>query len=217
MECVFLVYSNMYKGFKCLDIATGRVYISRDVVFDENIFPFSKLHDNAGARLKSEIFLLPPTLLPNSINSGVVDMDESRTNFHNANANDFSGEINDVQQANIQEEEIQPMGLQPTYEEHPPLVQRQGHAGELASDREPAPSAPSTRLTSGESAPASSTPRSARVTPAVSPYVLPYELPRPSHVPLLPDLLRKGRQHMMRQHMHMHQKLQKHMHQKKLQ
>jgi histone deacetylase 1/2 len=37
-ECAFLGYSNLHKGFKCLDISTGRVYISRDVVFDENFF-----------------------------------------------------------------------------------------------------------------------------------------------------------------------------------
>jgi histone deacetylase 1/2 len=37
-ECAFLGYSNLHKGFKCLDISTGRVYISRDVVFDENVF-----------------------------------------------------------------------------------------------------------------------------------------------------------------------------------
>jgi hypothetical protein len=52
----------MHKGFKCLDISTGRIYISRDVVFDEQVFPFSELHTNAGARLRSEIELLPPTL-----------------------------------------------------------------------------------------------------------------------------------------------------------
>ena len=51
-QCAFLGYSNLHKGFKCLDISTGRVYISRDVVFDENVFPFSKLHPNAGARLR---------------------------------------------------------------------------------------------------------------------------------------------------------------------
>ena len=53
----------MHKGFKCLDISSGRVYISRDVVFDENTFPFSTLHPNAGARLCAEILLLPPELL----------------------------------------------------------------------------------------------------------------------------------------------------------
>jgi hypothetical protein len=39
-QCTFLGYSTNHKGYKCLDISTGRVYISRDVVFDETIFPF---------------------------------------------------------------------------------------------------------------------------------------------------------------------------------
>ena len=50
-RCAFLGYSNLHKGFKCLDVATGHVYVSRDVIFDETIFPFSTLHPNAGARL----------------------------------------------------------------------------------------------------------------------------------------------------------------------
>lgn len=37
---VFLGYSALHKGYKCLDINTGRIYMSRDVVFDETIFPF---------------------------------------------------------------------------------------------------------------------------------------------------------------------------------
>jgi hypothetical protein len=57
-RCAFLGYSNMHKGFKCLDISEGRVYISRDVIFDEIVFPFSELHANAGARLRGEILLL---------------------------------------------------------------------------------------------------------------------------------------------------------------
>lgn len=32
-RCAFLGYSAMHKGFKCLDISTGHIYISRDVVF----------------------------------------------------------------------------------------------------------------------------------------------------------------------------------------
>jgi hypothetical protein len=56
----------MHKGYKCLDIFTGCIYISRDVVFDEAIFPFAELHSNAGAQLRTEINLLPCTLLPSS-------------------------------------------------------------------------------------------------------------------------------------------------------
>jgi hypothetical protein len=50
-QCVLLEYSNIHKCFKCLDLSTGRIYISRDVIFDKNILPFSKLQSNAGPRL----------------------------------------------------------------------------------------------------------------------------------------------------------------------
>jgi histone deacetylase 1/2 len=42
-QCVFLGYSPLHKGYKCLHIPSNRVYISRDVVFDETVFPFSSL------------------------------------------------------------------------------------------------------------------------------------------------------------------------------
>jgi hypothetical protein len=66
-RCAFLGYSNMHKGFKCPDIATGRIHISRDVDFNEQVFPFAALHDNASALLRSEIELRPPTLFDSSM------------------------------------------------------------------------------------------------------------------------------------------------------
>jgi hypothetical protein len=92
--CVFLGYSNMHKGFKCLEISSSRVYISRDVVFDETEFPFFKLHSNVGARLRKEISLLPLNLqnfseseqrgdhvanLPNESNISSESFGENRT------------------------------------------------------------------------------------------------------------------------------------------
>lgn len=61
-QCAFLGYSPLHKGVKCLDISTGRVYISRDVIFDETKFPFPDLHPNADAILRKEILLLPSHL-----------------------------------------------------------------------------------------------------------------------------------------------------------
>jgi Reverse transcriptase (RNA-dependent DNA polymerase) len=38
--CVFIGYSSIYKGYKCLDLTTNRIYVSRHVIFDETVFPF---------------------------------------------------------------------------------------------------------------------------------------------------------------------------------
>jgi hypothetical protein len=39
-------------------------------VFDENVFPFASLHPNAGARLHSELALLPDVLKNSSSTFG---------------------------------------------------------------------------------------------------------------------------------------------------
>ena len=41
-QCVFLGYSLLHKGYKCLHLPLNRLYISRDVVFDETTLPFQK-------------------------------------------------------------------------------------------------------------------------------------------------------------------------------
>lgn len=39
-HCVFLGYSLNHKGYKCLDPTTNKIYISRNIIFDEGSFPF---------------------------------------------------------------------------------------------------------------------------------------------------------------------------------
>jgi hypothetical protein len=72
--CVFIGYSSIHKGYKCLDMETGHVYISRDVVFDENVFAFAKPSSNVDHPIQgSSIFnqdtnhlynLFPANVLP---------------------------------------------------------------------------------------------------------------------------------------------------------
>lgn len=47
--CVFLDYCSSYHVYRCLH-ASGRVYISRHVIFHENVFPFANMN---GACLRS--------------------------------------------------------------------------------------------------------------------------------------------------------------------
>lgn len=44
--CVFLGFPTNHRGYKCYDISSGKIIISRHVRFDESRFPFSELNTN---------------------------------------------------------------------------------------------------------------------------------------------------------------------------
>lgn len=46
LKCVFLGYNEKYKGYRCLHPPTGKVYISRHVLFNEEVFPFTSTYSH---------------------------------------------------------------------------------------------------------------------------------------------------------------------------
>jgi hypothetical protein len=55
----------------------GRVYISRDAIFDESVFPFASLNPNVSAHYTTDVLLLPN--FPSQINSD-LSVDNIQTN-----------------------------------------------------------------------------------------------------------------------------------------
>ena len=64
-ECLFQGYSSSHKGYKCLS-SSGRVYISKDVLFNELRFPYSELFPSSSSSTKSldSYFSLSPNISP---------------------------------------------------------------------------------------------------------------------------------------------------------
>ena len=46
LPCVFLGYPFGYKGYKILDLETNRISVSRNVIFQESVFPFKLSQNN---------------------------------------------------------------------------------------------------------------------------------------------------------------------------
>ncbi|PKU62356.1 Retrovirus-related Pol polyprotein from transposon TNT 1-94 [Dendrobium catenatum] len=67
IPCVFIGYASAQKGYRCLDPKTGKVYISRHVIFNEAIFPYHQ--PDLGLQQNSSNNFIPPLLLvPTIIN-----------------------------------------------------------------------------------------------------------------------------------------------------
>jgi len=62
IECVFLGYSSQHKGYRCLDPTTGRVYISRHIIFNETIFLYKQLQAHSVSDAGSLEFTLLSSL-----------------------------------------------------------------------------------------------------------------------------------------------------------
>lgn len=44
LTCVFIGYNEKYKGYRCYYPPTGRVFISRHILFDESVYPFEDMY-----------------------------------------------------------------------------------------------------------------------------------------------------------------------------
>ncbi|GJR99236.1 ribonuclease H-like domain-containing protein [Tanacetum coccineum] len=55
--CIFLGYPANHRGYRCLDLASNKIIISRHVRFDEDVFPFGNV---TSSNKPTYDFLLPP-------------------------------------------------------------------------------------------------------------------------------------------------------------
>lgn len=59
--CIFTGYASAQKGYRCLDPQTDKIYVSRHVIFNENIFPYSQLTQQNSSQ--SSFNFIPPLLM----------------------------------------------------------------------------------------------------------------------------------------------------------
>lgn len=84
LQCVFLGYNEKYKGYRCLYPPTGRVYISRHVIFDESTYPFADRYRHMHPPVKTPLFeawfkSFPPLPAPASVKKNIVHQSSPST------------------------------------------------------------------------------------------------------------------------------------------
>lgn len=63
LPCIFLGYHTSYKGFRCLDPISHRVFVTRHASFDENVFLFSSSSMQPSSAISDFIAFHDPTSL----------------------------------------------------------------------------------------------------------------------------------------------------------
>lgn len=83
VRCTFLGYNTHHKGYRCLD-PNGRIFISRDVLFDETTFPHSvtsspsSVPPSSSLSIPSHMPSIP--LVPSTTSASILPCDLSNTN-----------------------------------------------------------------------------------------------------------------------------------------
>ncbi|KAL3819930.1 hypothetical protein ACJIZ3_005835 [Penstemon smallii] len=72
--CIFIGYSLCHQGYKCLDLSTGKVYVSRHVVFDENLFPYTSENKSQSPNSQTSNSIMLPLHINSSSPESLRDL-----------------------------------------------------------------------------------------------------------------------------------------------
>lgn len=70
VECIFLGYNSQHKGYRCLNLKTSKVYISRHVRFDKTSFMYARSTHSSALAQTSDMVFVPVFTPPESTSSG---------------------------------------------------------------------------------------------------------------------------------------------------
>ena len=82
-QCIFLSYSSIHLGYRCSSLSTNILYISRNVIFEESIFPY--FHTFTPSQNKSTGILgssptIPPIIMMPSVQDSLIIVSSPTTN-----------------------------------------------------------------------------------------------------------------------------------------
>ncbi|XP_071741111.1 uncharacterized protein [Rutidosis leptorrhynchoides] len=90
--CVFLGYPKNHRGYKCYDISTKKIILSRHVLFNENIFPFSSISNTSTPSYQFLHDNIHPYFLHSTHNNTFVHTNSSTDHPPNSNGPPLSTE-----------------------------------------------------------------------------------------------------------------------------